>query len=82
MKKIILLQNPKSTIKLSSEYIEVFTPQNSFVIAKKFIKAFYINRLTVLPVNTCIKLTQTAPVYFIDSNGYVKARLKGEDEEI
>ncbi len=82
MKKIILLQSPKSTVKISKEYIEVFTPQNSFVIAKKFIKAFYISHLTILPVNICIALIKIAPVYFIDSNGYIKARLKGENEEI
>ena len=75
MKKIILLENQNTKIKIRQDYIEVYTPQNSFVVAKKFIKAFYINKLAKISIAVAIELSQIAPLYFIDQNGYIKAQL-------
>ncbi len=75
MKRIILLKNQNTKIKIRQEYIEVYTPQNSFVVAKKFIKAFYINKLAKISITVAIELAQIAPLYFIDQNGYIKAQL-------
>jgi len=76
MKKIVLLKERGTKIKLSQNYIEVFSPTANFVIAKKFVKEFYIYKAIKIPISTYIELLSIAPLFFIDNNGYIKAELK------
>ena len=83
MKQIILINDKKAKIKLAKEYIEITKHQEHFIIAKKFIKALYINRYVKIPITILIELTSIAPIYFIDHNGYIKAQLiRANNEEI
>ena len=83
MKKILLINDKRAKIKLGKEHIEVIKNKDRFIVAKKFIKALYINRYTKIPITVLIELMPIAPIYFIDQNGYIKAELKGiENEEI
>ena len=81
MKRIILLQNQNTKIKIRQDFIEIYTPQNSFVVAKKFIKAFYINKFVKISIAVAIDLSKIAPLYFIDQNGYIKAQLMEPQNE-
>ena len=83
MKKIVLINDKRVKIKLGREHIEIIKHKERFIIAKKFIKALYINRYVKIPITLLIELIPIAPIYFIDHNGYLKAELKGiENEEI
>ena len=83
MKRIILLEDKNSTVKIKKDYIEFFTPNGNFVVAKKFIKAFYINKVIKIKIAQCIKLIDIAPLYFIDQNGYIKAQMQRfKNEEV
>ena len=81
MKKIILINDKKAKIKLGREHIEVIKHQEHFIVAKKFIKALYINRYVKIPITIFIELISIAPIYFIDHNGYIKAELKKAEDE-
>ena len=83
MKKLLLLNDPTTKIKLNQKYIEIFTKENSFVIAFKFIKAIYINQHIKIPIPILVKLSFKAPLFLIDNNGTLLAQItKVQDETI
>jgi hypothetical protein len=72
----LILNNKDVKIFPHADYIDVTVQKNHSIYGYKNIARFYINKNISVPISYLIKLSRIKPLYFIDDNGYVVARLK------
>ncbi len=76
MKKILILKESKTKIRIFENHIEIKTPYEQYPIAKKFIKAIYLNKAIKITIGKCYQLSKIAPLFLIDENGYILSSLQ------
>ncbi|MEA3522726.1 MAG: hypothetical protein U9R50_07105 [Campylobacterota bacterium] len=75
MKQIVIVKDSKTDLSIFSEYLVVKTQTQESVIAYRYIKEIYINKLINISIAKSIKLATIFDVYFIDQHGKVLAKV-------
>lgn len=78
MKKILIVKDSKSKIKIFDNYLIVSTLYESKVIGFKHIKEIYLNKLIKLTPAQCLKLAKSFNVNFINYHGQILGSIKVE----
>jgi CRISPR/Cas system-associated endonuclease Cas1 len=81
MKKIVVIKEYKKVL-IFSNYMELKGQNGDFIIGYEHIKELYILQDINIPIKYLLKIIKKFPIYFINSDGYILARLcEVKDEE-
>ena len=75
MKKPLVIRDKNVKLIAKEEYLAVVQNSEKRVISYKHLKEIYINLAVKVNINTCYKISKKLPLYFIDSNDYIVAKL-------
>ncbi len=83
-KHYLVLRDHHSKIIAKDDFCYIIKNSQKNIVAYKHIKAIFINIALKTNINTCYKLAQNIPLYLIDPQGKIIAKLdtKVTDEEI
>ncbi|WP_151899673.1 hypothetical protein MLC52_09915 [Sulfurimonas sp. NW15] len=76
MKQIIVIKNSKTKLHVKQNYMIV----DDNVIAYRYIKSLYINKLLNISISECLKLSSIFKVFFIDRYGNLLGEVKLYEE--
>ncbi len=82
MKQIVIVKESKTKVKFHKDYLEISSIYENRVIAKRFIKEFYMNQQIVVKPSELINLAKKVKVYFINQHGTILSSLRLENEKV
>lgn len=79
MKKLLVIKESNTTLKLFKHYMIVTTSSESYVIAYRYLEEIYINKTVTISLSDVLRLAKIAKFYLIDHHGYVLANIRLEN---
>lgn len=80
-KRLLILKESSTKLTVHSDYIEIVTPEHSYVVAFCHLGALYLNKAIKIDIGTCYSLSRRVPLFLIDRHGRLLAELKGIGHE-
>ena len=80
MKQIVIIKDSKTLLHIEKEYLVIKKAQCSDnIIAYRYIKRLYINKLIDISINECLKLASHFKLFFINQHGQILAEVRNEE---
>ena len=81
MKQIVIIKESQTLLHVEKEYLLIKKQACSDnIIAYRYIKKLYINKLIDISLNDCLKLASHFELYFINQHGHILARLLSHEK--
>ncbi len=82
-KQILILKQNNTKITVHKEYMEIRTPQKSYIVSFLHLEAIYLNKTIDINIGACYAISKKIPLFITDHNGYIIANLRStKDEEV
>ncbi|MBE0490779.1 MAG: hypothetical protein IBX44_00845 [Sulfurospirillum sp.] len=78
MKKVLILKDKTINIKTHEDYIEFTNDNKEFIAAYKYISEVYINKHITVSIEDVLKIAKKIPLFFVDHNGYIIAKVSAD----
>ncbi len=75
MKQTLVISDSKTKLRIHSTYLVAKSANKDTIIAYRYIKELYLNKLIDISMADSIYLAKIFKIYFIDQHGYILAQV-------
>ncbi len=82
MKRILILKDSDTKLKIFQNHIEIENILHSYRVGFEQIEMIYINKAIMITLCNAYKIAQKIPLMIIDKDGYILGKVEVEDEKV